>query len=81
VATELYTVLDRGDNEAGTTASAIALGSGWTSPLAGHGWEGSDTQIVIRTGLNQLFALMAGKTLSPYREFVVHGDAMTVPVP
>ncbi len=67
-----YAVLFRGGAEAGTTATAIALGpifSGagmsYESPLAGHGWEGSDTHLVIRTGLDQLYALMDGGSVMP----------------
>lgn len=68
----LYTVGATGGGEPGTTATAIALGpvfaaggQTYTSPLAGHGWEGSDTQLVIKTGFDQLYALMAGATVSP----------------
>lgn len=71
VASHLYTVLLRGDAEDGTTASGLVLGpvygaSGqvYTSALAGHGWEGSETQLVIRTGLDQLYALMDGAEVS-----------------
>ncbi len=67
VPARLFTVLLRGGEESGTTASAIvaaplfaAAGQQYESPLAGHGWEGSDTQLVIKTGFDQLFALMAG---------------------
>jgi pimeloyl-ACP methyl ester carboxylesterase len=67
VTSHLYTVLLRGDAEDGSTASGLVLGpvygaggQVYTSALAGHGWEGSDTQLVIRTGLDQLYALMDG---------------------
>jgi len=59
----LYTVLLRGEAESGSTASAIVLGNfdeDYESPFAGHGWEGSDTHLVIRTGFEALWALMAG---------------------
>lgn len=72
VPSHLYTVLLRGEGESGTTVTEVALGplfdaTGQTyeSPLAGHGWEGSDTQLVIATGFEQLFALMAGATVAP----------------
>jgi len=61
------TVIGRGDGESGTTLSGIAAepvfsaaGQQYASPFAGHGWEGSDTQLVIRTGFDQLYALMGG---------------------
>jgi pimeloyl-ACP methyl ester carboxylesterase len=89
VPTELFTVLGRGDGEQGTTISALAgqpvfdaagLGE-YQSPLAGHGWEGSDTQLVIRLGFEQLWKVMAGKAVGPYREVVVHGEGLRVPAP
>lgn len=65
VPTHLYTVGGTGGGEAGTTVTDILLGplfdaggQDYESPLAGHGWEGSDTHIVISTGFAQLFALM-----------------------
>jgi len=67
VPAHLFTVLARGGGESGTTATAIAAGpvfgaagKTYESPFAGHGWEGSDTQLVIKTGFQQLFALMTG---------------------
>ena len=72
VPAHLYTVLGNGGAESGTTGTAIvmdpvfgAAGQTYESPLAGHGWEGSDTQLVIKTGFEQLFALMAGGTVTP----------------
>ena len=71
VPTHAFTVLGTGGAEDGTTASSIvagpvfaAVGQQYTSPLAGHGWEGSDTQLVIKTGLDQLFALMSGARIT-----------------
>lgn len=71
VPAHLYTVLLNGGAESGTTATGIPLGpvfggAGMTyeSPLAGHGWEGSDTHLVIGTGFTQLFALMDGGSVS-----------------
>jgi hypothetical protein len=65
VPAHLYTVGGTGDGEAGTTVTDIILGplfdaggQEYESPLAGHGWEGSDTHIVITTGFERLFALM-----------------------
>lgn len=69
----LYTVGGTGSGEDGTTASSLVLGQifdaagqQYESPLAGHGWEGSDTHLVITTGFEQLFALMDGaNTITP----------------
>lgn len=71
VPTQLVKVVGRGNAEAGTTGTSIvagplfeAAGQEYESPLAGHGWEGSDTQLVIRTGFDYLWALMAGSAPS-----------------
>lgn len=70
VPSHLYTVLGRGDGESGTTLSGVvagpmfdAAGQQYPAPLAGHGWEGSETHIVIRTGFERLFALMDGESV------------------
>lgn len=88
VPTELYTVAGRGDGESGTTISGLAVGSippasalRYESPFAGHAWEGSDTHLVNRLGLDQLWKVMAGKIIGPYREVVVHGEGLRVPAP
>ena len=72
VPARLYTVLLKGGGEPDTNATAIALdpvfggaGMKYKSPFAGHGGEGSDTQLVIKTGFDQLYALMAGGTVTP----------------
>ena len=66
-----FSVVGNGGAEPGTTASSIvagpvfaAAGQEYTSPLAGHGWEGSDTHLVIKTGFEQLWALLAGDPVS-----------------
>jgi hypothetical protein len=72
VPSHLYTVVLRDGGESGTTATAIVAGplfdgaglGDYESPFAGHGWEGSDTQLVVKTGFEQLWALMAGGTVS-----------------
>ena len=71
VPAHLYTVLGDGGEESGTTATGIvgdpvtgAVGQTYDSPFAGHGWEGSDTQLVIKTGLDQLWALLDGGTVA-----------------
>lgn len=76
VPVHLYAVLGNGGAESGTTATGIPLGpvlgaagQSWESPLAGHGWEGSDTHLVIRTGLDAVWALLEGGTV---------GDQITV---
>jgi dipeptidyl aminopeptidase/acylaminoacyl peptidase len=67
VPTHLYTVFLKGDAESGGTATAIVagpvgdgLGQPYESPFAGHGWEGSSTHLVIKTGLDALWALLGG---------------------
>lgn len=72
VTSHLYTIGTNGGAESGTTATAIplgpvlgALGQPYESPLAGHGWEGSQTHLVMRTLLDQLYALMAGGSIAP----------------
>lgn len=71
VPSHLYTVGGKGGDEAGTTATAIpfgplfdGLGQQYESPLAGHGWEGSDTHLVMKTGFDALYRLMAGGSVS-----------------
>jgi pimeloyl-ACP methyl ester carboxylesterase len=70
VPTHSFTVLGSGGAEPGTTLSAVvagpvftAAGQEYTSPFAGHGWEGSDTQLVVKTGFDQLFALLDGGSI------------------
>ena len=72
VPAHLYKVLLNGGAESGTTGTGIVgdplfaqAGMTYESPLAGHGWEGSDTHLVIKTGFDQLYALMAGGTVTP----------------
>lgn len=90
VPVELDTVVGRGGAEDGTTASSIVLAplfataglGAYQSPLAGHGGEDSDTQLVIRTALDRLFDLMSGQTLAPYRERTLPdggGTAVSLP--
>ncbi|HUS25476.1 MAG TPA: alpha/beta hydrolase [Candidatus Binatia bacterium] len=79
VTVHVYTVLANGGAESGTTGTAIvadplfgAAGMDYESPLAGHGWEGSDTHLVIATGLEALAQLLAGEAPVP-GETVVPG--------
>jgi pimeloyl-ACP methyl ester carboxylesterase len=67
-----------------TTLSGTVLGSlnpGYNSALAGHGWEGSNTQNVILTGFDQLFALLCGTrtSVAAYLEHLVDGDTPSPP--
>lgn len=80
VPSRLITVVGRGGGESGSTATAIAAGplfgaagKQYQSPLAGHGWEGSETQLVITTGFTELFGLMDGGTVSA-GETVIPGN-------
>lgn len=60
-----------------------ALPTGYTSPLAGHGFEGSQTQLVIETGLRALdkvFHLGPQPSRTTSREFLVDGTMGTVRV-
>jgi hypothetical protein len=71
-------------NECQTTADGYVTGEipGFVSPLAGHGWEGSSTQVVITTGLDRLAALFNDGQRPPgYREFLVDPNIGTVPSP
>ncbi len=68
VPAHLYTVALRGEGEPGDTATAIpfsALGLPYPAAFAGHGWEGSDTHLVITTGFARLWALMDGASVEP----------------
>jgi len=85
VPAHLYTAVLCGEAECGSNATAIAadpifaqLGQPYPAAFAGHGWEGSDTQVVISTGFTQLWALMAGATVQPGETVV---DLGTVPEP
>ena len=64
-----YLIGATGGGEDGTTATSIiagqVFGEEYESPLAGHGWEGSDTHLVITTTFEQLYALMEGAGVSP----------------
>jgi pimeloyl-ACP methyl ester carboxylesterase len=77
IPTDFFTVATKGSGESGTTLSGNVLGPDG-SPFAGHGAEESTTQLVIKTGFDRLWALMAGKTPGPHREFLVDGDTNAV---
>jgi hypothetical protein len=66
-----YKVVLNGGAESGTTFTAIPLdpiagGAGQTyqSPFAGHAWEGSETALVMKTGLSALYSLLDGGTVT-----------------
>jgi hypothetical protein len=70
VTTHEVVVLGRGDGEDGTPLTGAivgpvfeAAGREYESPFAGHGWEGSDTHQVIKTGFNHLYALLDGGSI------------------
>lgn len=72
-----YKVVLRGGAESGTTATAIPLdpvasqaGQTYESPFAGHAWEGSDTHLVMKKGLEVLYALLEGGTVVAGEELV-----------
>ncbi|MGH2831048.1 MAG: alpha/beta hydrolase family protein [Actinomycetota bacterium] len=90
VPVEQYTALRRNDwqnaataeDEGGTTLSQNvaaplleAAGQPYSRPLAGHGWEGSDTHIVIKTAFNRLWRILDGGRAPRNAEFAVDGDA------
>jgi pimeloyl-ACP methyl ester carboxylesterase len=70
VPSHVYTIVLRpeDDTEPDSTVSCIPFSSaGLPCPttFAGHGWEGSDEHIVIRTGFDHLWALMDGTQVAP----------------
>jgi pimeloyl-ACP methyl ester carboxylesterase len=93
VPVDYYAVARRNDwqngatagTEGGTTLTQNAgdplfanLGLGtYPRPLAGHGWEGSDTQLVIATGFNALWGLLDHNVVPANHEFVVDSDLGT----
>lgn len=79
---DVFTVLGRGEGEDGTVLSGYALGgTGWESPFAGHGGEEDRTHMVIRTGLDRLWAVLGGAQVGPDREFVADGTLGVHPAP
>jgi hypothetical protein len=65
-------------NAAKPLYAALGLGE-YSSPLAGHGFEGNGNQNVIKTGFRELYALMNGKVVAD-RETVVY-DATEATLP
>lgn len=69
-------------NDCQTTADGYVTGyiPGFTSPFAGHGWEGSNTQPVIMTGFARLSALFNhGAHPSGYHEYFYDPNTGNVP--
>jgi hypothetical protein len=69
-------------NDCQTTADGYATGyiPGFTSPFAGHGWEGSNTQPVIMTGFARLSALFNhGQHPTGYHEYLADPNTGNVP--
>jgi hypothetical protein len=55
---------------------------GFVSPFAGHGWEGSNTQVVITTGFDQLAALLNDdQRPRGYHEYLVDPNVGMLPTP
>jgi hypothetical protein len=85
VPTDLYSVARRDPSQTDpgheqTTILGIVPGVGPIDPFAGHGWEGSNTHIVIKTGLERLWALMDAGTARPSNaNFVVDSGLGTLP--
>src|SRR5207248_10324223 len=95
IPTDYYIALRRNDwqntasasHEGGTTLSGTALGpvfSGagqtYPAPLAGHGWEGSNTQIVIATGFAKLWSIVENNQVPANHQYFVDGDLGTMQV-
>lgn len=85
--TDMYNVVRRESNGTpdGSDNSTITenflgplfegAGETYPEPLAGHGTESSQTQIVIQTGLDIVFAMIHGTYEPDGAEYVVDGDA------
>jgi hypothetical protein len=83
VPTDMYSVATKTPgSESGSTLDGL-LPIRHDSPFAGHGGEGSQTQLVIQTGLRALDALLdRGIAPTGHRAFLVDGTTgLTVPSP
>jgi hypothetical protein len=89
IPTDYFIALRRNDwqnvasasHEGGTTLSGLVLKSisadaarMYPAPLAGHGWEGSNTQIVIATGFARLWDIVDRSHLPANHQYFVDGD-------
>lgn len=96
VPTDFFTVARRNgysdpssaSDEGGTTLTGTGLdpvfaaaGQTYPAPLAGHGWEGSDSHLVIATGFDRLWKLLEAPVAVPAdHEFLVDADLGVVPL-
>jgi serine aminopeptidase S33 family len=95
IPTDYYIALRRNDwqnaatakPQGGTTLSSsvfgpVFSGAGQTypAPLAGHGWEGSNTQIVIATGFAKLWSLVDHSQVPANHQYFVDSDLGTIQV-
>lgn len=76
VPTDLYSVGRHGAGESGSTIGGFAsLETG----MAGHGWEGSDTHVVIQSGLDRLSALITRGDPAPCnRDFRIDDNPQNI---
>lgn len=85
VAVDQYTAArrnpgDQGDQSGTTFTENIQpvldpLGLTWPEPFAGHGWEGSDAQLVIATGFEQMWNTLEHANAAPANhEYIVDGE-------
>ena len=79
VPTDHFSVGGRGEGEAGTTIGSYGGGD---TGNAGHGWEGSDTHVVIQSGLDRLNALITrGEPAPCNRDFRIDDTPQNVSPP
>lgn len=85
IATDMYTIGRRSSTSERETTATGHIGSqlspDYTSPLAGHASEKSETHIVMVTAFERLRALLAGDVPDGSREFLVDGQEGTFPLP
>jgi len=89
IPTDYYIALRRNDwqnpatakDQGGTTLSGYAMdplfsgaGQQYLAPLAGHGWEGSNTQIVCATAFAKLYSLLEKGQVPANHQYLVDGD-------
>jgi hypothetical protein len=89
IPTDYYIALRRNDwqnpatakGQGGTTLSGYAMdplfsgaGQQYLAPLAGHGWEGSNTQIVCATAFAKLYSLLEKGQIPANHQYFVDGD-------
>jgi acetyl esterase/lipase len=72
IATEMITILGKGDGEGGTTITGYSGND--SSPFAGHASEASDTHIVMVTAFNRLWDLVDDDATVNQIEGIVPGN-------